>query len=305
MKKNLHRALMATALATVCLPRVHAEDPKVETNVVYGMISGLALLMDVYYPEKPNGYGVLFISGSGWSAPLSLSARPLKQSRQAKIFVPSLTEAGYTVFGINHRAIPRFQLPDILADVQRAARFIRHHAEEYKIDAHHISGVAGSSGGHLISLIATMDDKGNPDAPDPVDRESAKLQCIVARAAPFDLANFGSARGTPVSIALLLGMAPRGARGDSIENRTYREASPISHVSPDDPPFLLLHGDKDVVVPYKQSVSMEKALKEAGVEAKLLTIPGAGHGPTFPGAKDPPDYLGETVRWLNDHLPSN
>ncbi len=88
----------------------------------------------------------------------------------------------------------------------------------------------------------------------------------------------------------------------SLEYRTYREASPISHVSPGDPPFLLMHGDNDESVPFAQSEEMEKALKAAGVPVKLIRIEGAGHGPTFPGARNPPDYLGEMVAWFNRYL---
>ena len=68
----------------------------VETNVVYGMVSGLALLMDVYRPDAPNGYGLIHISGSGWSAPLGLDARPLKESPHVQIEGLPLVRAGYT-----------------------------------------------------------------------------------------------------------------------------------------------------------------------------------------------------------------
>src|SRR5262245_66675727 len=74
------------------------QPARIESNVLYGMYSGLALLLDVHYPEKPNGYGVIFISGSGWSAPQEYSAEPLKQGSQARLYGPRLTAAGYTVF---------------------------------------------------------------------------------------------------------------------------------------------------------------------------------------------------------------
>ena len=81
----------------------------VDRNVVFGMYSGLALLMDVYYPENPNGYGIVFISGSGWTRELGPDATPLKESGQEEIYAVPLAAAGYTVFGINHRASPRFR----------------------------------------------------------------------------------------------------------------------------------------------------------------------------------------------------
>ncbi|MGH9338140.1 MAG: hypothetical protein ACRD1R_00760 [Acidobacteriota bacterium] len=76
---------------------------RVEPDVTYGMYSGLALLMDVYHPENPNGYGVIYISGSGWHAPLAYGPGPLKKSDQVKLYARTLSEAGYTVFALNHR----------------------------------------------------------------------------------------------------------------------------------------------------------------------------------------------------------
>ncbi|MCG7854137.1 MAG: prolyl oligopeptidase family serine peptidase, partial [Methanosarcinaceae archaeon] len=88
--------------------------------------------------------------------------------------------------------------------------------------------------------------------------------------------------------------------------KIYTEASPISHVSSSSPPVLLMHGDADKTVPYQQSVMMEKALRAVNVPVKLLSIPGGEHGPDFEAKGKPhpdwPDYLGETVRWLDRYL---
>jgi acetyl esterase/lipase len=112
----------------------------VDSNVVYGMYSGAALLLDVHHPTKPNGFGVVFIPGSGWTAPLGYSAPPLKQSEQVAMYVPSLTEAGYTVFAITHRATPSFRYPAQLEDAERAVRFVRANAAKYGIDPARIGG---------------------------------------------------------------------------------------------------------------------------------------------------------------------
>ncbi|MDA0712249.1 MAG: alpha/beta hydrolase, partial [bacterium] len=158
----------------------------VETNIVYGMYSGLALLMDAYKPEKPNGYGILFISGSGWRAPLEWHAEALKDGGQQRVYVPTLTAAGYTVFAINHRALPRFVYPAALEDARRAVRFLRHHAGSYGICPDRMGAVGGSSGGHLVSMLGLQKDEGDATSEDPIDRESARVQCVVARAAPVD-----------------------------------------------------------------------------------------------------------------------
>ncbi|MFN7921523.1 MAG: alpha/beta hydrolase [Bryobacteraceae bacterium] len=275
---------------------------KVERNVVFGMYSGLALVMDVYRPERPNGYGVVFIHGSGWSAPLSVGAAPLKDGEQTRIYGTPLVQAGYTVFAINHRAAPRFRYPAQVEDVQRAVRFIRHHARQYGVDAERLGAVGGSSGGHLVSLLGTMDGKGNLNDPDPVNRESARVQCVVARAAPLDLPRLST---DGLRIIPLFGFPANPADPGSAEQKQHVEASPVTHVSPDDPPFLLLHGDADKTVPFSQSEIFEAALRKANVTVKLIRVKGGGHGPTFQGAVSPvPDYLGEMIAWLNQYLPA-
>ena len=274
---------------------------RLQSNVVYGMYSGLALLMDVHYPEKPKGVGILFISGSGWHAPLALGAPQLKARDAVEKYASALTNAGFTVFAVNHRAAPRFHYPAPVEDVQRAVRFVRYHARDYGIDPARIGAAGGSSGGHLVEMLGVLDGKGDDTDPDPVNRVSAKVQCVVARAAPADIARMARTM-TAGTITSFMGMPPQLRGEGSIEARTYREASPISHVTADDPPMLLMHGDRDETVPFEQSELMEKALRKAGVEAKLLPIPGGAHGPTFGNPKNPPDYLGEMVRWFESHL---
>ena len=291
--------ILVVALAAVLIggvaDRAGAEG-RVERNVVFGMYSGLALLMDVYHPENPNGYGIVFISGSGWTRELGLDATPLKESGQEEIYAVPLAAAGYTVFGINHRASPRFRHPAHLEDAQRAVRFVRHHASEFGIDPERIGAMGGSSGGHLASLLGVLDDKGSADDASPVNRESAKVQVVVARAAPTDLTLAAPGRVHP-----LFGFR-RSARTDSVEHRRFVAASPVTHVTPGDPPMLLIHGDADNVVSYENAEVMQAALEKAGVPVELLRVPGAGHGPTFPGAVNPPDYIGAMIEWLNRPL---
>jgi acetyl esterase/lipase len=276
-------------------------EARVEKNVVYGMHSGLALLMDIHHPEKPTGYGVIFIGGSGWHMPLAANSMPLKDRAANTSFLKKLTEAGYTVFAINHRAAPRFRYPDAVEDAQRAVRFVRHHAKEYGVHPERIGGMGGSSGGHLVSMLATLDGAGNPEDLDPVNRQSAKLQCAVTAAAPSDLSKIKTEAGLSAVISFL-GMPLRDTNPAAAESKRYTEASPVSHVSADDAPFLLLHGDADRTVPFEQAELMEAALRKAGVEVQLIRVPGGGHGVNFEGATNPPDFLGEMVRWLDRHL---
>ena len=186
MRQRILVVALAVFLIGGLVDRAGAEG-RVERNVVFGMYSGLALLMDVYHPENPNGYGIVFISGSGWTRELGLDATPLKESGQEEIYAVPLAAAGYTVFGINHRASPRFRHPAHLEDAQRAVRFVRHHADDFGIDPERIGAMGGSSGGHLVSMLGVLDGSGAGEDSSPVNRESAKVQVVVARAAPTDL----------------------------------------------------------------------------------------------------------------------
>ena len=294
--------LVAAGFLLLGLSDTASAQSRVDRNVVYGMYSGTALLLDVLYPAKPNGFGVIFIPGSGWSAPLGYAAPPLKESDQVGMYVPSLTEAGYTVFAITHRATPTFRHPAQLEDAQRAARFVRANATKYGINPARIGGAGGSSGAHLVSMLGTMGAPGDASDPDPVNRESARLQVIVARAAPLDLLQMTPSSGT-AALALLLGSrVVETTPKTSVEYKAAWNASPINYVSADSSPFLLIHGDADKTVPFRQSGMMEAALKKASVPVKLVTVAGGDHGPTFPGAINPPDYKGEMVKWFDLYL---
>jgi len=270
---------------------------RVETNVVYGMYSGLALLLDVHHPDQPNGYGLIHISGSGWSAPLGLDARPLKESGHVQIEGQPLVEAGYTLFTINHRATPRFYYPAPVEDAQRAVRYVRYHAERYGINPDRIGAIGGSSGGHLVSMLGVLDGRGDPEDESPINRLSARVQCVVARAAPSSfVAEWGSV-GAP---SMLLGavVSPDADPG-SIEYRRALEASPIAHVTPGAPPFYLVHGEADDVVPIAHSEAMAEALGSAGVPVEFRRVPGIGHGP---GLLADPALRAEVQAWFDEHL---
>ena len=286
-------------LGVLALPVAQA---RVEENVVYAMRGGLGMLMDVHYPDQSNGFGIIFIPGSGWHAPLTYHASPLKASGFARLYVPPLTTAGFTVFVINHRAAPRYRHPAGLEDAQRAVRFVRRHAERFGIHRDRLGGVGGSSGGHLISMLGVLDGRGDSSSTDPVERESAKLQAVLARAAPTDLTRFEGGSSS-ASVASLMRMRLRSRDSPSTrEFKTYWQASPAAHVSPDDPPFLLIHGTADDRVPHVRSEEFLARLLADGVDAELLTIPGGGHGASFPGATNPPDYMGTMVRFFEENL---
>jgi acetyl esterase/lipase len=301
------RALfVATGVFLALLASSVQAEPRVEKNVVYGMYSGLALLMDVHHPEQPNGYGLLLVPGSAWHAPQRYDAAPLKDGeaeccRSLFFFIPSLLRSGYTLFVINHRAAPRFHFPAAVEDAQRAVRFVRFHSKDYGISAERIGAVGYSSGAHVVAMLGVLDGSGSSADPDPVNRLSARVQCVVGNATPTDLRSLQNALVTS-----FLGQPPPSAMGgqDPIAVDTYSAASPITHVTPSSAPLLLIHGDGDDLVPFHQSEAMLAAMQQAGAQVKLVRVPGGGHDFVRALRQHPewPDVFAESLQWLDGHL---
>lgn len=285
------RSLLALALLVHC---VTLAQPA-ESNVVFGSYSGLALLMDVYKPATSNGYGIVVVPGSGWHTQLPYSANLLKQSKEFSAYMQKLSAAGYTAFVVTHRAAPRFHFPDAVEDVQRAVRYVRQHASDYGIDRERIGALGASSGGHLVSMLGTLDGVGRTEDPDPVERQSSKVQCVVALYPVTDPAKVD----TPSGLQAVTSFMGAPARFDP---KRFRDAAPLTHVSSDDPPFLLIHGDADKTVPFSQSEALEAALKKVSVTVKLVRVPGGDHGSDFPGNTEKMDWPGITVQWFDAYL---
>ena len=294
--KKVILLLLTIPIVSFGQPEIGAK--KVHRNVIYGMYSGLALLMDIHYPKNPNGIGLIHISGSGWNRPLSLSAKPLNHQGHVKLECEGLLKNGFTIFTINHRATPRFKFPAPIKDAQRAVKFVRYHAKKFNINPDKIGAIGGSSGGNIVLMLGVLDGKEDEENSDFINRESSKVQAVIARAPVTTFINNVSNKR---SIYL-------GVRGNEIikeQSREYKiafEASPISHVSKDDPPVLFMHGDKDITVPIFHSLIMLDSLKKYGVESELIEIKNARHGPSFKGAINLPDLDSIRINWFNKHL---
>ena len=155
----------------------------VKEDVIYGRKFGTALTMDVFTPKKDaKGIGVILVVSGGF-----FSSHEAIQPA----FVRPLSDRGYTVFAVVHGSQPRFTVPEIIQDMNRAVRFIRHHGKEYGIDPARIGVCGASAGGHLSLMLGTAGDAGKPDAKDPVDRESSRVQAVACFFPPTDFLNYG------------------------------------------------------------------------------------------------------------------
>jgi acetyl esterase/lipase len=253
-------------------------------DVIYGRKAALALTMDVFTPkEKPNGRGIIFVVSGGW--------RSHPQAIRPQMYAAFL-ERGYTVFAVLHGTQPQFTIPEILDDMHRAVRFVRYHAKDYRIDPDHIGITGASAGGHLSLMMGTAGDKGNPRADDPVDRVSSRVQAVACFFPPTDFLNWGKAGN--VLDAEHMDRRFRASvdfKELDSEKRIFvritdekkvrdilRRISPITHVTDDDAPTLILHGDKDKLVPLQQSETILAKFKEVGVPSKLIVKKDCGHG---------------------------
>ncbi|MCH8334003.1 alpha/beta hydrolase, partial [Candidatus Sumerlaeota bacterium] len=246
---------------------------------------GLALTFDVFSPANANGAAVLNMISGGWRS----SWRPPEGAARR---YSALLEKGFTVFAVRHGSSPKYYIPEIVADVRRAVRFIRHTAADYGIDESRMGVWGGSAGGHLSLVLATASDEGDPSARDEVLRESDRVAAVVAYYPPVDLRRM--ARGENPTEGNTRFPALNFSRD------LASDFSPIVHVSPDDPPALMIHGDEDDLVPISNSEIIHKAFQENNVTSEFITIKGAGHG--FRNPEDRELALNALVAWFVDHL---
>lgn len=276
-------------------------------DVVYGRKTGMALTMDVFRPEKANGKAIVAVMSGGWFSDQSFVDNPLFRTA----IIEPLLKRGYTVFAVMHGSQPKFTIPEAIADVNRAVRYIRANAADYKIDPDHIGITGASAGGHLSLMQGTAGDKGNAQAPDPVDRVSSRVQAVACFYPPTDFLNYGTegeyafkTGGILNNFRVALDVREPDAKTgllERISDEKRRElavkVSPITHVSEDDPPTLIFHGDKDLLVPIQQAELIVARLAKLKIPAEVAVKKGAAHG-WGDLAKD----MEILADWFDEHL---
>lgn len=270
----------------VSTPALAADDPSFtrQQDVIYGRKFGTALTMDVFRPTKnANGLGVIWVVSGGW-----VSDHGWINQSYPKPFL----DRGYTVFAVVHGCQPKYTIPEVISDMKRAVRFIKAHAKDYGIDPERLGVTGGSAGGHLSMILGTTGEPGNPSAKDPVDRESSKVAAVACFYPPTDFLNYGKAGEDAIGRGTLRDFsAPFDFREYDPSKKKFvtitdeakivdlgKSISPINHVTGDDAPALISHGDADKLVPIQQAEIIVEKLKAVGVDAKLVVKPGAGHG---------------------------
>lgn len=247
-----------------------------ERGIIYGKGGDVELKLDLARPGRGEGPfpALVFIFGGSWWT--GSRAQFSYQIREA-------AERGYVAVSVDYRLTSvresgkvKYPFPAQVHDVKCAVRWLRANATEYKIDPDHIGAAGWSSGAHLALML------GLTDASDGLEGEcgdlnySSRVQAVVSLAGPTAFITFDEEiRYFPIpsSIALI------GGTPEEVPEQA-RMASPLTYVSKDDPPVLIIHGDRDPQVPPKQAELLDAKMKEVGASHTLILVTGAGHDAT-------------------------
>ncbi len=246
-------------------PRVYYEAGAwVMTDLQYGEVDGYPLLLDAYLPADDGIHpAVVNIHGGGWRNGDKAGAT---RAVRGDLLIP----AGVAIFSLNYRLSGTAPYPAAVDDCLAAVRWIREHAAELKVDADNMAVWGGSAGGHLTLMMAFLE-----PGPEDLDADGQQLtnffRCAVTKNPPTD---FTADDEMHTERALVAFMA---ATRDEAPER-YAEASPLTHLSADDPPVFDMHGTADRTVPYNQSLLLQARMAELDVPLTLITFEGVGHG---------------------------
>jgi acetyl esterase/lipase len=250
------------------------------TDVTYCTIDNTSLKMDLYFPNTGGSWpAVVYVHGGGWIH---------GDKAEAIGFARGMTSQGYLVASINYRLYPAARYPAMIHDVKCAIRSLRANASQYNLDPNRIAALGISAGGHLVALAGTSDQNAGLEVGEYLD-QSSRVQVVIAMAPVTDLTQ--SFPNADIELMRQVGFGE-----DNIV-----EASPSTHVTEDDPPFLLIHGDQDEVVPVEQSQLMYDRLVEANVPARLVIVKNARHSMTAPDGSATPT-LAEIDQIIQDFL---
>jgi len=279
--------VFSSLLVLVPAPVLAGEAPRILADQVYGHKDGMALTLDVIRPARPNGAGILWIQSGGWYSRWVDARNWLSAGK------PFL-DRGFTLLIVRHGSAPKYAIPDAAGDVRRSVRFIRLRAKEFGIDPERLGVYGGSAGGHLSLLLGTTGDDGDPGATDDVLKQGSRVAAVVALYPPTDIRNWVT--NPPQEIKRHALLKPP-LTFDPKKEPVY---SPVLHVTGKTAPTLLIHGDKDELVPIDHSHKMMAALEKCKVISRLVVVKGAKHG--FSAKENVEIVMPAILDWFEKHL---
>jgi acetyl esterase/lipase len=250
------------------------EGPIVYSNLPYVTNGHERQKLDLYLPREGKNLPLIIrIHGGAW----------LGGSKEME-WPNDYVHFGYAVARINYRLSQHAIFPAQIEDCKAAVRYLRANAQKYNIDPNRIGVWGESAGGHLVALLGTTGDVKEFDVGENLS-VSSRVQAVADYFGPTDLLQM-EAHKLPNTMQHNTADAPEAKLiGGPVQDNPEKaaKANPITYVTKDDPPFLIVHGDKDPLVPHHQSEILEEALKKAGVPVTFYTVKGGGHG----GFRDP------------------
>jgi acetyl esterase/lipase len=259
--------------------------------VAYCKRNGVALKMDIYFPKQAKDVAmpiVVYVHGGGWIAGSKGRGPGMSDT-------PALLERGFVVAAVNYRLAPKYKFPVQIEDVKCAIRFLRAHALPLHIDPKRIGAWGSSAGGHLVALLGLTDASAGFDVGEYLD-QSSRVQAVVDMFGPTNLMTWS--RGTNgVFAKRVFGITSK-------DDPMLARGSPVTYVSKDAPPFLILQGEKDGLVPPSQSQELYDRLKEAGANVNLVMVKNAGHAFTRSGGKIDPSRA-DLTKMIADFFDKN
>lgn len=231
-----------------------------ELDVTYCSPDGRAQKLDIYYPSAGGPWPVLlYVHGGSWREGDKAEGAGWR----------GLNEQGILVVSVNYRMAAEGKFPVMIEDVQCAVRYLRAHSADYNLDPNRMAAVGASAGGHLVALLGTADDTAVWNQSEYAE-QSSRVQAVITMAGLFDFTvNLPSGINSAVYYAF------GGLAGDG--SPEMAAASPVTYVTADDPPFLILHGDRDGVAPVAQSKILHERLTAVGVPATLVIVQNGDH----------------------------
>ncbi len=246
-----------------------AESPYKQTeDVVFGDVDGVGLLMDIFTPTgASNGLGIVDVASGAFHS----DRGKINDHKRAQMF-DIFCGRGYTVFAVRPGSITKFSLAEMASNLKKGILWVKAHADEYKIDPNRLGLTGASAGGHLASLVAvTADDQSAVKA---VGVFFPPTDFLDFRGTRID-ANSSDSQLQLVSKYVFPAGTKTGSAAEIVEK--LKQISPAHNVTAKAPPFLIIHGDKDPLVPLSQSEKLLAALQAAGVPAELIVKKGGGH----------------------------
>jgi acetyl esterase/lipase len=272
------------------------------SGITYAVAFGFRpLQLDLWVPagDAPAPL-VVWVHGGGF---MFGDRRHLPETLRPNQVFDALLAAGLAVATIDYRHALEAPFPAQLHDAKAAVRYLRAHADDLGISTARIGVMGESAGGHIAALVGLTAHRADLEGTHGVVGPSSAVDVVVDWYGVSDLTTMPRMTPPPHIVAKLepvMRTPPEDHLLAGIDEATAADASPVTHVTAGAPPFLLVHGTTDWLVPYAQSEQLEAALTAAGVPVRLVPVQGAEH--IFTGHDDIDAVVRLSVDYLADHL---